>query len=138
MKKYKMTLKDLNRLNMSLGSLIRLDNLGYVGFDNEIVEGMLKYDIFPDLIEYRHDIYVRKDDIFAVVRQLLKNSLRLYEAVESVDNHVEKMATELASAVPLSAEDLAKVQAGEMTMSDLIRSKQSVAEVVVDDDPAVE
>jgi hypothetical protein len=136
MRKFKMTLKDMNRLKITLGSLIRLDNLGYVGFDNEIVDAMIKFDIFPDLIEYRGDIYVRKDDIFGVVQRLLRSSMKLYEAVETVDNHVEKVAKELAAAVPLTAEELAKVSAGEMTMDELIRSKKT--EVVVEDDPTVE
>lgn len=124
MKKYKMSLKDMNRLKISLGDLIRIDNLGFVGFDNEIVEAMIKYEIFPDLIEYRHDMYILKNEIFGVVNKLLKSSMKLYEAVEAVDEHVEKVAKELSEAVPLTAEEMAPVMAGEMTLSDLIKNKQ--------------
>ena len=121
MQTIKATWKDLHNHGIQPEHLIRVADLGNFGFSNEIINGMVKFDIFP-----RTYFYVLRCDIFQLVETLLGNALKLYESVEESEKKVAEAARLIEeNAVPITEEDFQRVEAGEVSMVDLIAAKHA-------------
>jgi hypothetical protein len=102
-------------------------DLGKVGFDSEIIDAMVKYEIFPQVFFFSEDPdkvpHVRAADIFGtVVNRLLHNEMELYRAVNTSHDTADKLRAEiLAGAVKLSPEDLER--AGTVGIATVITEK---------------
>jgi hypothetical protein len=118
--------KELHDHGIQPEHLIRVEDLGKVGFSSEIIQGMLKYEIFPQAFLVVGVAYVLRDEIFKVVHTLLGNALKLYESVEESEKKVREAAQLIEeNAVPITEEDFQRVEAGEVSMVDLITTKHA-------------
>ena len=122
MKTFKLNTKTLNEMG-GLNKLIAINNLGYYGFDDAIINAMVEYEIWPDVILYRGDVYVPKEAIFGIVNTLLSNSMKLYESVDKAEQVIKQAEKELAEAVPMTEADLDAIDAG-ASASEIIKGKQ--------------
>jgi hypothetical protein len=126
--------KELNDHGIQPENLIRVEDLGKVGFNSEIINGMLKYEIFPQAFLVVGVAYVLREDLFKVVETLLGNALKLYESVEESEKKAKEAAQLIKeNAVPITEEDFQRVEAGEISMVDLITAKHDAiqeAEVI--------
>lgn len=80
-------MKDENRLNMKY--------LGNYGFDEEILNAMIKHDVmFPVDIRTdkkgKKDFIIKKSDVQMFINKMLKNQMKVYELLEKVDADCEK------------------------------------------------
>ena len=108
------------------GGLITIEQLGMYGFDQEIMDGMIRYEIFPPVFMVNGTDYVSGAEVFTVVRQLLRNSIRLYEAVEESEKRSAEAKDLLETgAVKLKESDFCRMEAGEITLTDLIYEKKA-------------
>lgn len=90
--------KTMEERNINMARLVEITDLGYFGFDNDIINDMVKYEIFPQVYKVKTKLYVERRVIFGIVETFLKNAMTLYKAVEES----EKVKAELAErAVPL-------------------------------------
>ncbi len=118
--------KELHDHGIQPENLICVEDLGKVGFNSEIINGMLKYEIFPQAFLVVGAAYVLKDEIFKVVETLLGNALKLYESVEESEKKVKEAAQLIEeNAVPITEADFQRVEAGEISMVDLITTKHA-------------
>ena len=107
------------------GGLIAIEQLGMYGFDQEIMDGMIRYEIFPSVFTINGTDYVSGAEVFQVVRQLLRNSIRLYEAVDETEKRTAEAKELLESgAVKLKESDFQRMEAGEITLTELIQEKK--------------
>ena len=81
----KTTWKELSEHFIEPKHLIPVEDLGRYGFTSEIINGMIRYDIFPRTFFVVGVVYVLRAEIFQVVETLLGNSLKLYESVEQTE-----------------------------------------------------
>jgi hypothetical protein len=126
MQTIKATWKDLHNHGIQPEHLIRVADLGNFGFSNEIINGMVKFDIFPRTYFVVGVVYVLRCDIFQLVETLLGNALKLYESVEESEKKVAEAARLIEeNAVPITEEDFQRVEAGEVSMVDLIAAKHA-------------
>jgi hypothetical protein len=118
--------KELNDHGIQPENLIRVEDLSKVGFNSEIINGMLKYEIFPQAFLVVGVIYVLREDLFKVVETLLGNALKLYESVEESEKKVKEAAQLIEeNAVPITEADFQRVESGEISMVDLIATKHA-------------
>lgn len=78
-----------------LHQLIKISDLGYYGFDAQIINEMVEYDIFPQVYKYRGSVYVAKDTIFGIVGTFIRNALTLYKAVDGAEKAKVEMLAEM-------------------------------------------
>ena len=69
---------------------VKFETLGDYGFDDDIIKGLVKYEIFPTAaIEVDKNgnevIYIKKDDIALLLNRVLKNTVQIYEQLEKVE-----------------------------------------------------
>lgn len=64
---------------------IEVNDLLKYGFDDEIINGFIKYDIFPGVLKYKGKYYVPKYAIMSIINTLLKNSIKIYEMNEKLE-----------------------------------------------------
>jgi hypothetical protein len=114
------------------GGLIAIEQLGMYGFDQEIMDGMIRYEIFPPVFVVNGTDYVSGAEVFQVVRQLLRNSIRLYEAVDESEKRTAEAKELLESgAVKLKESDFQRMEAGEITLTELIQEKKAAQDAQV-------
>lgn len=99
------TSTDLKHLGIKLSDLIEISKLGLYGFNAEIIEGMNRYDIWPDTYNLKGKFYVVKNAIFGSVETLLLNAVRLYETVDQFEKVSEEIEQHIAeNPLPTEAE----------------------------------
>lgn len=95
--------KQLSENKLGTIHFIEVNELGRYGFTNEIINEMVKYEIFPQLYRVKNKIQVLKNEIFGVVEVLLRRSMQLYQAVDARDQAAEIIAKEAMSIAELNA-----------------------------------
>lgn len=96
--------------NAKLRQFTRVEDLGWFGLDDHVVEGFVRFDIMPDIYVFDREPatnYVSNDDILEVINKLLRNAVDLYTAVETHRQRSEEYARVLReNAVELTPEDI--------------------------------
>lgn len=119
---------------------VRLTELDAYGFDGEIVTLMIKHDVFPQTFVISgtleasedNDVYVLRDQVQEVVRDMLRNSMRIYEDVAELDKRKDALL-EHADAIKLDSDMLAKIESGEWTIDDAKQhTKTKISEILAD------
>jgi len=88
---------------------IAVAHLGKYGFSDDIINQMVKFDIFPQTYLICGMVYVARDAIFlGVVRSLLDNAMTLYQGVADLDANAEKVSKYIE-------ENAVKVEVAEVT-----------------------
>lgn len=129
---------DLKKMGLKPCDIISIDMLGEYGFDDQLIKSMVDFEIFPDVIKLESgstfNYFVAKDQIFGIVNRLLKNELAIYKAVAEKDKVVaeaEKYIEE--NKIKIEPEDLERIKTGEITMIELLESKEKHVEVESED-----
>lgn len=108
---------DKNGLNMA--RFIEITALGYYGFNNELINDMVHFEIFPQVYKIKSKLYVEKISIFGVVEKLLEREMVWYKAVEA-NEEAEKAKKELESiALPVDELDALVAEAKEQGIEDI-------------------
>ena len=90
------TSTDLKHLGIKLSDLIEISKLGLYGYNAEIIEGMNRYEIWPDTYNLKGKFYVVKHAIFGATETLLQNAIRLYETVQEFERVSEEINQHIA------------------------------------------
>lgn len=123
------TKSDLKHLKVKMNDLISIEGLSLYGFDEEIINGLLDYDIFPTVIEIDHVFMVKKSSIQALINRFMKNELKIYKTVDDKEKLVKEAQEYLEKHKHLiTPEELEKVKAGEINLIELLESKEKEAE----------
>ena len=61
---------------------IEVKELGKYGFDDEIINGLVKYEVMPAALRYKGKLYVPKFAILKVLHVTLVNAVKMYEMAE--------------------------------------------------------
>jgi hypothetical protein len=77
-----------HELGIKMGDLVRIDELNRYGWDDAVIHGFIRYEIFPKVYQVNQTKYVSKAEVIKTINQLLLNSITLYQAVEAKDNFV--------------------------------------------------
>ena len=83
---------------------INIKNLGNYGFDDELVQGLLKHDLLPPIdirtrSNGKKDYLMSKNDVLFLINRMLKNELKVYDLVQEADEKC-KAAKELIENAP--------------------------------------
>ncbi len=82
---------------------INIKNLGEYGFSDEVIEGLIKYDILPP-IETRtrkngdKDYFMFKSDVLMLINKFMVNSLKVYELVNDAEEKIKSVKATIESA----------------------------------------
>lgn len=106
---------------------VKIQALTKYGFDDYIVQGLIKHDIMPKYIEHKGEYYVRKSDILKLINTFMKNGLKLYEVSE-------ELSAKSASVAKLIEDDSAKFNSVLKETGDL---KEALAIVNGSEDEAI-
>lgn len=113
--------REINRVGIDF---ISVESLGKYGFTDQIVNDMIRFDIFPQAYLVTGATYVLREEIFGVVvRKLLENSLAIYQNVQDLDEARAKVKTSMEDVV-MDEEAMAKLASGEWTM-DQVRERSA-------------
>jgi DNA-directed RNA polymerase beta' subunit len=124
----KIDAQDIKTHGYTYSDFITIEALGGYGFDEEIVNKMLRYEIFPQTFVLADQPQVLRASIFKVVNGLLLNSMRLYELVDETDKAKKDMVELLEkSGVEITQEDLARIEAQEIGLWELVTAKKAQA-----------
>ena len=94
----------LAKNNLTRADLVKIEALGEYGFDNEIIQLMIAYEIMPQTFSLNKKIYVIRKEVQQVLNSILHNTMVMYDMVEKKDELVaEATAKALAEAKPLSS-----------------------------------
>jgi hypothetical protein len=116
--------KEMRAHGIQPSDLIRVQDLGRFGFNDEILAGMQRFQIFPQALFVAGVVYVKRESIFLVVEKLLQNAIRLYEGVEETEKKAAEAQRVLEEeSVPLTNADFQRFEAGEAAMVDIISEK---------------
>lgn len=74
--------------------LIKVIDLVKFGFDDEIIEGLVKYGVFPQVVKKGKTLYVSKEEVQYIINTFLKNAIKLYETAEMAEEMKTKLAKE--------------------------------------------
>lgn len=77
-----------HELGIKMGDLVRIDELNRYGFDDKVIAGFLRFEIFPQVYQVSRTKYVRRSEVTKIINQLLINAITLYQAVEAKDEFV--------------------------------------------------
>lgn len=108
---------DKNGLNMA--RFIEISALGYYGFNNDLINDMVHFEIFPQVYKIKSKLYVEKISIFGVVEKLLEREMVWYKAVEANENAIKAKAELDAIAMPVDELDALVAEAKEQGIEDL-------------------
>jgi len=119
------TTQEARQHGITIGTdCVAVEDLGRYGFDSELINEMIKFEIFPQTYKHMGRIIVLKRDITEIINKLLHNSMKIYEKVEELDRIKEEVA-KLAESnmVALTAEDQERITRGEISYTDLLLEK---------------
>lgn len=103
---------------------ISVESLGKYGFTDQIINDMIRFEIFPQVYLVTGAVYVLREEIFgAVVRKLLENSMAIYQNVQDLDEARAKIKGAMEDVV-MDEEAVAKLASGEWTM-DQVRERSA-------------
>jgi len=71
-------------------------DLGKYGFDEEIITGFIKYEVFPAVLKYKGKHYVPKFAILGLIHKILKNSIKIYQANEEIEAKIKEAEDTIA------------------------------------------
>lgn len=108
---------DKNGLNMA--RFIEISALGYYGFNNDLINDMVHFEIFPQVYKIKSKLYVEKISIFGVVEKLLEREMVWYKAVEANEEAAKAKAELEAIAMPVDELDALVAEAKEQGIEDL-------------------
>lgn len=115
--------REINRVGIDF---ISVESLGKYGFTDQIVNDMIRFDIFPQAYLVTGATYVLREEIFgAVVRKLLENSLAIYQNVQDMDEARAKIKASMEDVV-MDEEAVAKLASGEWTMNQVRERSQTI------------
>jgi hypothetical protein len=77
-----------HELGIKMGDLVRIDELNRYGWDDDVIKGFIKYEIFPKVYQVGQTKYLRRDEVTKTVNTLLRNAIVLYQAVEAKEDFV--------------------------------------------------
>ena len=108
---------------------VMVKNLGQYGFDADIIDKMIKYDIFPQTYLIVGNVYVVKASIAGILNRMVKNTMTMYDEVAANEAKVAELQAQVdaetpVEPVPLTASDIEAIHAGETTLQDVVLSKQ--------------
>lgn len=104
---------------------ISVESLGKYGFTDQIINDMIRFEIFPQAYLVTGAVYVLREEIFgSVVRKLLENSMAIYQNVQDLDEARAKVKEAMEDVV-MDEEAVAKLASGEWTM-DQVRERSAV------------
>lgn len=100
--------------------VVAVQHLNRYGFDDEIINGLIKYDLFPQSFHILGVTYVRISAVLQIIHGLVRNSLRIYADVAAADE-AETRARELIeqASVRITPEDIEQMRAGTLTLEEL-------------------
>ena len=121
----KITTQEARQRGIDLGrDTVGVENLNLYGFDSELINSMVKFEIFPQTYLHSGRVLVLRRELCEVVNKLLHGSMKLYEAVEESDRLKEEAAKLVESnTVPLTSEDQDRISRGEISYTDLLLEK---------------
>lgn len=121
----KTTWSEIKRHMGRLGiDFISVEHLGKYGFTDQIINDMIRFEIFPQAYLVTGAVYVLREDIFgSVVRKLLENSMAVYKHVQDLDEARAKIKDAMEDVV-MDEEAVAKLASGEWTM-DQVRERSA-------------
>lgn len=121
----KTTWPEIKRHMGRLGiDFISVEHLGKYGFTDQIINDMIRFEIFPQAYLVTGAVYVLREDIFgSVVRKLLENSMAVYKHVQDLDEARAKIKEAMEDVV-MDEEAVAKLASGEWTM-DKVRERSA-------------
>lgn len=103
---------------------ISVESLGKYGFTDQIIDDMIRFEIFPQAYLVTGAVYVLREEIFgSVVRKLLENSMAIYQNVQDLDEARAKIKDAMEDVV-MDEEAVAKLASGEWTM-DQVRERSA-------------
>lgn len=108
---------DKNGLN--LARFIEISALGYYGFNNDLINDMVHFEIFPQVYKIKNKLYVEKISIFGVVEKLLEREMVWYKAVEANEEAAKAKKELEAIAMPVEELDALVAEAKEQGIEDL-------------------
>jgi hypothetical protein len=123
---WKITHEQLRAAGRSINSFIRTSDLMKYGFTDEVVESLLRFEIFPNRYVIQGDVYIHRQDLHELLSKFIMNNIKLYETVE-----LEKAKAAEAKQVfesntfPLSPEDFERMNSGEIGLTALLLEKKA-------------
>lgn len=107
-------------------SVRMVSELGKYGMDVEIINLMVKYDIFPQTYLIRKDVYVSESDVVVLVNRLLLTNMRLYKIRENLDEaKAEAFKYIEDNKIKITDEDLAAIEGGYKTLAQVVEARQA-------------
>lgn len=110
-----------------------LENLPSQGYDEDIVNLMIKYEIFPQTFLVAGQIYISKAAINLVTNKLLRTQMHMYETVETL-NEAKAAAIKYLeeNKIRLDADDLEAISNGTKTLAQIVdeRKQEGVVDAV--------
>ena len=122
MRTIKTTLFQLKKIGINKSDLINIEQLGLYGFNTKIINNMIRFEILPDVL-FIDDIgyFVKKSEIFGIVETFLENTMSMYATVEENEKKLAESVDFIeANKVKITPEALAKVEAGELTIEEML------------------
>lgn len=109
----------MNSNGLRVNQFIEISDLGYYGFNNELINDMVHFEIFPQVYKIKNKFYVEKKSIFGVVEKLLEREMVWYKAVEA-NEEAAKAKKELEQiAIPVEELDALVAEAKEQGIEDV-------------------
>jgi hypothetical protein len=104
--------RQLKEAGVKMGEMLALDNIGQYGYTNDVIEGLVALDIFPDVFSINGKLYVGKSDLFAGVTVLMRSAIDAHKAemmLEDYKKHILENAKPLSELVESEALDSTEV-----------------------------
>lgn len=132
METYKITTKDMKKMGMDLSKLILIESLGYYGFNNTIINKMVKHNIFPNVYFYRGKPYVLRASIFEAVETIMENTMLIYDQNAKNEETVERFNKMLEEeALKITPEEVKYMEDNNMSIADYLKSKIEASESLI-------
>ena len=128
-----LTNKELTANKLGPVHFIEVNELSRYGYTNEIINEMVKYEIFPQLFKVKNKIQVLRSEIFGVTEVLLRRSMQLYQAVDARDQAAEIIAREAMSIAALN-EKIAEAKEHGATDTESVAAYIATAEGAIGSD----
>lgn len=125
----KCTWKELREnAGLRTADMILVEGLVEYGFDSEIINSMAEFEIFPQTFLIVGAVYVIREEVRKTVNQLLKNEMRVYRDHLTVDRLADSVKAEMERyKVKIEPEDMARIQAGEIKLGEILAEKIEAA-----------
>lgn len=109
----------MDKHGFTMNRFIEISSLGYYGFNNDLINDMVHFEIFPQVYKIKNKMYVEKISIFGVVEKLLEREMVWYKAVEANEEAAKAKKELEAIAMPIDELDALVAEAKEQGIEDL-------------------